>query len=136
MTGSNRLTNSVYTGDGGGSRYSLMPVTRTAKSHATESAMNAKIAPPRLWSHAPSALSGTSPAPINRPPRLRPPMRPLRCPRRGRNSRLRTAPRRSSLRGVLRNREVERAVVGRNVDLEKLQIVGARNDVVRDAGRL
>ena len=42
----------------------------------------------------------------------------------------------SRLRRVFRRGQVERAVLCRNVDLEKLQIVGARNDVMRDAGRL
>ena len=87
-----------------------MPVRWTANSHSTNSSANTMSGAARRLSHA---------------PRLAPRVA------RGRSSR-----RSSRLRRVLRAAEILRAVFGRHVDLDQLEVVRARDDVVRDAGRL
>src|SRR5687768_15082609 len=55
-TKSERLTNSVHTLLGGGSRYSLMPKSHTAPSHSANSSANSTSAPARRRSHVASAM--------------------------------------------------------------------------------
>src|SRR5437016_10907548 len=104
MTGSSRLMNSVYTRDGGGNRYSLMPVTRTASSQAENNSTNTRIAAPRLRTHATSADSRSASTTTECAASLIGESRLYR---------------------VFRRREIERAVLCGNIDLEELQIVGA-----------
>src|SRR2546429_1326172 len=115
MTGSSRLMNSVYTRDGGGNRYSLIPVTRTASSQARNNSTNTMIAAPRLRTHATGADSRSASATAECAASLIAASRLYRVFRRG---------------------QVERAVLCWNIDLEELQIIGATDDVVRHAGGL
>src|SRR4051812_28566559 len=110
LTGSRCFISSVHTREGGGSRYSLMSKSRTANSQPRNSSANTSIAPARLRIHAPST------------------------PARDGGGSVATAA--SGMRFTVRCADLVGAIARGHVDLEYFEVIGARDHVVRHAGRL